>query len=69
MKSLRKKQKMNSDSKIYLSREEQTFLMDYLELNDPMQAVEKFAELLVAERADPGKLEQYVKKIMKKAQK
>lgn len=60
---------MNSDSKIYLSREEQTFLMDYLELNDPMEAVEKFAELLVTERADPGKLEQYVKKIMKKVQK
>ena len=59
---------MSSD-RIYLSREEQIFLMEMLELRDPSQAAEKFALLMVEERADPTELQKYLKKIMKKMEK
>jgi len=52
--------------KIYLSRSEQKYLMEMLEINDPIQAAEKFAYMLVEEKADPSKLQEYVKKIMNK---
>ena len=52
--------------KIYLSRSEQKYLMEMLEINDPTQAAEKFAYMLVEEKADPSKLQEYVKKIMNK---
>lgn len=54
------------DGKIYLSREEQIFLMEMLEVDDPNDAVEDFAALLVMERVDPAELGKYLKKIMKK---
>ena len=53
-----------SDDKIYLNREEQQFLMQMFDLPNPMDAVDAFAEMLVKEGADPGKLENYVKKIL-----
>jgi len=53
-----------SDDKIYLSREEQLFLMDMFETKTPMEAVETFATFLAKEGADPAKLEEYVKKIL-----
>lgn len=59
---------MSSD-KIYLSREEQLFLMEMLELNSPTDAAEKFAYLMVEEKADPTKLQEYIKKIMKRMEK
>ena len=59
---------MSSD-KIYLSREEQAFLMDMLEINNPTDACEKFATLLVEERANPADLKKYLIKIMKKMKK
>ena len=55
---------MSSD-KIYLSREEQLYLMEMLELESPIDAVEKFALLMVEEKADPTLLRDYIKKIMK----
>ena len=55
-----------SRDKIFLSREEQVFLMEMLEVKDPMDAVEIFAILMVDERADPSDLQHYVKQIMKK---
>lgn len=58
-----------SDSRIYLNREEQEFLIEMLEIDDPIDAVEKFAFILVDERADPNKLQDYVKKIMKNRKK
>jgi hypothetical protein len=65
---VRKRPKM-SDGKIYLNREEQEFLIEMLEIDDPIDAVEKFAFILVDERADPNKLQDYVKKIMKNRKK
>ncbi len=56
---------MSSD-KIYLTREEQVFLMEMLEIKDPIQAAEKFAYIMSEERADPTELQKYVRKIMKR---
>ena len=54
-----------SADRIYLSREEQIFLIKMLEIEDPAVAVERFAILMVEERADPSNLSDYLKKIMK----
>ena len=54
-----------SADKVYLTAEEQIYLMEMLELNDPTKAAEKFVELLVLERANPQDLKKYLKKIMK----
>jgi len=56
---------MSSD-RIYLSKEEQIFLMEMLEINNPIEAAERFAVLMVNEKADPTKLQEYIKKIMKR---
>ncbi|HWY35731.1 MAG TPA: hypothetical protein VNX68_13885 [Nitrosopumilaceae archaeon] len=55
-----------SNDKIYLSRAEQIFLIEMLEISNPQEAAEKFALLMVEERADPTQLQQYIKKIMSK---
>jgi len=60
---------MNSDSRVYLSVEEQVFLMEWLEINDPIQAVERFAVLMVKEKVDPTQLQDYLKKVMAKVEK
>ena len=60
------KKRLTVSDKIYLNREEQIFLMEMLEINDPVIAVEKFAQILSEERADPAKLEDYLKKIIKR---
>ena len=60
---------MSSDSRIYLSIEEQVFIMEWLEIDDPIQAVERFAVLMVKEKADPGELKDYLKKVMAKVEK
>ena len=52
--------------RIVLSREEQLFLMEMLETDDPMEAVEKFATIMTEEKADPTQLQKYIKKIMDK---
>ena len=51
--------------KIFLTREEQLYLMEMLEMDDPAQAAEKFALLMVREHADPTELVKYLKRIMK----
>lgn len=56
---------MDNSSKIYLSREEQIFLMNMLESTDPLDATERFAEIMAEERANPLELQVYLKKIMK----
>lgn len=56
---------MSSD-KIYLTREEQLYLMEMLEVNNPVDAAEKFAVMMAKEGADPMELQAYLKKIMKK---
>ena len=40
--------------------------MEMLEINNPQEAAEKFALLLVEERVDPTQLQMYLKKIMSK---
>ena len=52
--------------KIYLNKEEQIFLMEMLEFDNPEEAVGKFIELMVKEKADPGDIRNYIRKIMKK---
>lgn len=54
------------NDKIYLSIEEQRFLTEMLELKDPQDAAERFAYLMVLEKVDPLKLQEYLKKIMKR---
>jgi len=55
---------MSSD-RIYLSKDEQNFLMDMLEVSTPMEAAEKFAVMMSREGADPTEMQAYTKKIMK----
>lgn len=57
---------MSDSSKIFLSVEEQLYLMTMFEVKDPQKAIEKFVELMVLERANPQDLNKYLKKIMKK---
>jgi hypothetical protein len=52
------------NDRIYLTAEEQVFLMEWLELNDPTRAAEKFAKLLVEEKANTEKMHEYVKMVM-----
>jgi len=59
-----RKMKVSSD-KIYLSPAEQVFLMRMLETDNPVDAVEKLATLMVEEGADPTEISQFIKRIMK----
>lgn len=59
---------MSSD-KIYLSKEEQIFLMEVLEVNSAQEAAEAFALIMVEERADPIDLQIFIKKIMPRYEK
>ena len=54
---------MSSD-KVYLNREEQLFLMDMFEVQNPNDAIDRFVTMLTEERANPGDLKKYLKKIM-----
>ena len=58
-----------SNEKIYLTREEQIWLMEMTEAKDSQDAVEIFASLMAEERADPTDLKKYLKKIMRKMEK
>jgi hypothetical protein len=40
--------------------------MEYLEVNDPVVAAEKFAVLMVEEGANPMELQKFIKKIMER---
>ena len=60
---------MSSESRLYLSVEEQLFLIEWLEIDDPVQAVERFAVLMIKEKADPAQLQDYLKKVMAKVEK
>jgi hypothetical protein len=54
-----------SAGKIFLNQEEQIFLMEFLELKNPKDAAEKFALIMVEERADPTQMKKYLQKIIK----
>ena len=52
------------NDRIYLSAKEQAFLMEWLEINAPTKAAEKFAKLLIEEKANTEKMHEYIKLIM-----
>jgi hypothetical protein len=54
---------MSSD-RFFLSKEEQYFLVEMLELSDVQEAFDRFTEILVEERCDPQKVDKYIKKIL-----
>lgn len=56
---------MSSD-RVYLSREEQIFLMEIFETDNIEKAAERFIELMVLERANPEDFNKYLKKIVRK---
>jgi hypothetical protein len=55
-----------SSERIYFSKEEQIFLMEMFETEDLEFAAERFALLMVEERADPTQIQKYLLKIIKK---
>lgn len=55
-----------SGDKIYFTKKEQIFLMEMLEQKDIHEAIEKFTEILVEEKANPNKLKEYLTKIIQK---
>jgi hypothetical protein len=56
---------MDSDnsSRFFLSKEEQYFLMEVLEIRDVQKAFDRFAEMLVEERCNPQQIDKYIKRI------
>jgi hypothetical protein len=56
-----------SSERIYLDAEEQHFLIEMLEINEPQAALEKFVSILVEERAKPEELKEYLAAIMARA--
>ena len=50
--------------RIYLTKQMQIFLMDWMECDNPSTAAEEFAQLMILEGANPVDLTEYVKKIM-----
>lgn len=55
--------------RIYLTKQMQIFLMDWMECDNPNDAAEEFAQLMILEKANPVDLSEYVKKIMAKLDK
>ena len=53
-----------SSGKFSLSKEEQYFLMEILEINDVQEAFDRFTEILIEEKGDPQKVDKYIKKIL-----
>lgn len=56
---------MNDKNRLYLTKEEQLFLMEMFELKDAKEAAERFVILMIEERADPTQTQKFIKKIMK----
>lgn len=56
---------MSSD-RVYLTREEQIYLMEMLEIDNIERAAERFIELMISEGANPNDFNKYLKKVMRK---
>lgn len=54
------------NDRIYLTKEEQMFLTEMLEIKDTEQAVEKYADLMILEKVNPIDLQEYLKRTIKK---
>lgn len=55
--------------KIYLTKPQQNFLKEMLEIEDIKEAAQYFALMMVEEKADPTQLQKYVERIMQKMEK
>lgn len=58
---------MSNDSKfgrVYLNREQLEYVLKMIGTNDPKEAVEQFAIILLEEKADPNKMTQYIDKLI-----
>lgn len=53
-----------NNGKVYLNRQQVSFLYEMLEMNNTTDAVQAFAKILEQEGADPGKMAQYIDKII-----
>lgn len=56
----------DTSGKIFLRKEQIEYLVKLLEMPDPQEAIEKFAELLILEKADPSKMDKYVDELIKR---
>lgn len=52
--------------RIYLNRQQLEYLVRMTEMADPKDAIERFAVILLEERVDPAKMNQYIDKLMEK---
>ena len=53
-----------STDRFTLSKEEQCFLMEVLEMSDVQEAFDRFEEILIEERCDPHQADKYIKRIL-----
>lgn len=51
-----------------MNRNQLEFLMKHLEIKDPIQAVQRFGDLMAEEKVDPGEIEFYLKEVMKRVE-
>jgi hypothetical protein len=58
---------MMSSEKIYLTAEEQNFLMEMFEMDNPTVAFEKFISILTEERAKVEECKEYLATLMSRA--
>jgi len=54
-----------SSDRVYLTREEQIYLMEMFETDNVEKAAEKFIEMMISEGANPNDFNKYLKKIMR----
>lgn len=55
------------NNNIFLSRRQLEYVIKMVEISDPNEAVEKFALIMLEEKADPGKMEMYINRLMEKS--
>ena len=53
-----------SSEKVYLTKEEQIYLMEMFEVDNPTDAAENFVRLMVEVGVDPVELKSYLRKVM-----
>jgi hypothetical protein len=52
--------------KINLNRRQIEFIVYMTEISDPMDAIKKFASIMVDEKVEPTKMPQYVNKLIER---
>lgn len=51
-------------NRFFLSKEEQHFLIEVLEIPDVQDAFDRLTEILVQEGCDPQKIDKYIKRLL-----